>query len=135
MREQARFGIDEARAAAIAEGEAGRQAYAVPLERGTLELGYYAPNDPDTQQPHDQDELYFVTRGHGVFWRDGEEIGFGVGDALFVAAGVEHRFIDFSDDLELWVVFWGPSGGEAPAESESSVATVSSRERTSSLPP
>ena len=38
---------------------------------------------------------------------------FGPGDVLFVPARSEHRFEDFSDDLGLWVVFWGPAGGEA----------------------
>ena len=32
---------------------------------------------------------------------------------LFVPAGVEHRFEDFTDDLAVWVVFYGPEGGEA----------------------
>lgn len=112
--EPARYAMDDASAVAHAEGAAGRQPYAIPLARGTLELGYYAPMDPDDQRPHAQDELYFVTKGHGVFWRAGEKVPFQVGDALFVAAGVEHRFVDFSTDLELWVVFWGPSGGEQP---------------------
>jgi len=31
---------------------------------------------------------------------------------IFVEAGVEHRFEDFTDDFETWVVFWGPQGGE-----------------------
>jgi hypothetical protein len=31
---------------------------------------------------------------------------------LFAAAGVEHRFENFSDDLALWVIFYGPEGGE-----------------------
>ena len=31
---------------------------------------------------------------------------------LFVEAGVDHRFVDFSDDFETWVIFWGPDGGE-----------------------
>lgn len=112
--EPARYGIDDARAAMLGEVDAGRKPYAVLVDRESLQLGYYAPPDPDPQQPHAQDELYFVTRGHGVFWRAGEEIPFGTGDALFVAAGVEHRFVDFTDDLELWVVFWGPEGGERP---------------------
>ena len=37
---------------------------------------------------------------------------FGPGDLLFVPAGVEHRFEEFSDDLAVWVVFYGPDGGE-----------------------
>jgi len=31
---------------------------------------------------------------------------------LWVAAGVEHRFENFSADLAAWVVFYGPAGGE-----------------------
>jgi hypothetical protein len=27
---------------------------------------------------------------------------------------VVHRFLDFSDDLTVWVVFYGPPGGERP---------------------
>lgn len=34
------------------------------------------------------------------------------GDTLFVAAGVTHRFEQFSDDFVTWVVFYGPQGGE-----------------------
>ena len=27
-------------------------------------------------------------------------------------AGVGHRFEDFSEDLAVWVIFYGPEGGE-----------------------
>ena len=37
---------------------------------------------------------------------------FGPGDCLFAAAGVVHRFVEFTDDLVVWVVFYGPDGGE-----------------------
>ena len=42
---------------------------------------------------------------------------FGPGDALYVDAGVEHRFVEFSDDFAVWVVFYGPAGGEGRAPS------------------
>jgi hypothetical protein len=32
------------------------------------------------------------------------------------AAGTAHRFEDVSDDLVVWVVFYGPEGGEVPAQ-------------------
>jgi hypothetical protein len=32
-----------------------------------------------------------------------------------VAAGTEHRFEDFTEDLAVWVVFYGPDGGEVSA--------------------
>jgi hypothetical protein len=41
---------------------------------------------------------------------------FGPGDFLFAPAGVSHRFEDFTRDLVVWVLFYGPEGGEAPRE-------------------
>ena len=32
--------------------------------------------------------------------------------ALFVPAGVVHRFEDFGDDFATWVFFYGPQDGE-----------------------
>ena len=85
-----------------------------PLKYGTLLLGVYAPRGSDPQVPHEQDEVYIVMRGHGVFRCGTERRPIGVGDCLFVPARVPHRFEDFSDDLALWVVFYGPKGGEEP---------------------
>lgn len=87
--------------------------YGVLLENGSMELGFYRPVGSDDQSPHDQDEIYIVQTGTGTFRRGGEEIPFEPGDALFVAAGVRHRFVDFSEDFGCWVIFWGPSGGES----------------------
>ena len=39
---------------------------------------------------------------------------FAPGDLLFVPAGVEHRFEEFSDDFAAWVFFYGPEVGEVP---------------------
>ncbi|HEX4859168.1 MAG TPA: cupin domain-containing protein [Usitatibacteraceae bacterium] len=83
------------------------------LEHGSMQLRYYAPRGTDPQGPHDQDELYVIQRGHGWFVNMGERVRFGPGDALFVKAGSEHRFEEFSDDFETWVVFYGPRGGES----------------------
>jgi len=86
--------------------------YAVALQRGTLELGFYSPIGVDNQQPHEQDEVYVIVNGSGRFVNGNSVTEFGPGDALFVPAGVEHRFLDFTDDTEMWVVFYGPVGGE-----------------------
>jgi mannose-6-phosphate isomerase-like protein (cupin superfamily) len=83
------------------------------LERGSLSLELYAPRGHDAQQPHTRDELYVVVQGHGIFTCADERLPFVTGDALFVPAGVAHRFEDFSDDLAVWVVFYGREGGEA----------------------
>lgn len=87
--------------------------YGVLLEHGTLELGYYKPDGVDPQQPHEQDEVYVVQSGSGRFLLGNTEQAFEAGEALFVPAGVEHRFIEFSDDFAAWVIFYGPPGGEA----------------------
>lgn len=82
------------------------------LSHGSMEVELYRPVGEDRQTPHSRDELYIVRRGSGIFERDGEKVAFGPGDALFVPAHMEHRFIEFSDDFDTWVVFWGPEGGE-----------------------
>jgi mannose-6-phosphate isomerase-like protein (cupin superfamily) len=108
--------IPLAEAQAGIPGPAGEHAVSV-FQRGTLKvmhsLGRFAPL-PRPTTPHAQDEVYIIIRGHGVFFHDGRRDAFGPGDLLFVAAGTEHRFEDFTDDLAVWVVFYGPSGGEVP---------------------
>jgi mannose-6-phosphate isomerase-like protein (cupin superfamily) len=86
---------------------------ALAFEHGTLALRLYAPRGHDPQQPHTRDELYLVVRGQGTFVNGADRHAFAAGDALFVPAGVAHRFEDFSEDLLVWVVFYGPEGGEA----------------------
>ncbi|HEY6572923.1 MAG TPA: cupin domain-containing protein, partial [Candidatus Eisenbacteria bacterium] len=60
-----------------------------------------------------RDEVYVVISGSGKFLNGVARRPFGPGDFLFVPAGVEHRFEEFSDDLAVWVIFYGPEGGEA----------------------
>jgi len=86
--------------------------YAVLLEHGTLEVGLYAPRGHDPQTPHTRDEVYVVMRGSGQFQNGPDRDAFGPGDVLFVPAGRDHRFEEFTDDLALWVFFYGPEGGE-----------------------
>ena len=92
--------------------ESDDRAYGILLERGTLELGYYKPDGIDPQQPHTQDEIYVIQSGTGFFVIDDERQPFEPGEALFVPAGVSHRFEEFTDDFAAWVVFYGPEGGE-----------------------
>lgn len=90
----------------------GRLSAAI-FSHGSLELRWYAPTGSDPQTPHARDELYIVASGNGWFRRGDERFRFGPGDALFVAAGVAHRFEEFSADFGVWVMFYGPEGGEA----------------------
>jgi mannose-6-phosphate isomerase-like protein (cupin superfamily) len=79
---------------------------------GTMSVEVFAPKGEDLQQPHAQDELYFIQHGTGELVINGQRFEAATGDAFFVAAGVEHRFENFSNDFVTWVVFYGPQGGE-----------------------
>lgn len=100
------------RAALAAVEAADDRMYAVLLRHGSLEIGFYRPRGNDTQEPHEQDEVYIVQSGHGQFVVGDERRDFEAGEALFVPAGVVHRFEGFSDDFAAWVIFYGPTGGE-----------------------
>jgi mannose-6-phosphate isomerase-like protein (cupin superfamily) len=86
---------------------------AAVYQHGSLLLKLFAPHGNDPQQPHARDEIYVVGQGRGWFVNGAVRHSFGAGDVLFVPAGVVHRFEDFSDDMMVWVVFYGPDGGEA----------------------
>ncbi|MGH7485917.1 MAG: cupin domain-containing protein [bacterium] len=108
--------LKTARVAPIPEGMRS----AVLLHHGTMSLRFYQPRGTDLQTPHEQDEIYIVAAGRGCVVSGPSEQkldrrDFGPGDAIFVPAGHVHRFTDFSDDFGVWVVFWGPKGGEATA--------------------
>jgi mannose-6-phosphate isomerase-like protein (cupin superfamily) len=85
---------------------------ALLMKHGSMELRWYSPKETDTQSPHDRDEIYVVVAGRGWFSCREVRAAFRPGDALFVPAGQPHRFESFTPDLALWVVFYGPIGGE-----------------------
>jgi len=87
--------------------------FATVLEHGTLDIEIYAPRGADPQKPHTRDEVYVVVGGSGEFFNGGKIERFGPGDVIFVPAHVEHRFERFTEDLVVWVIFYGPEGGEA----------------------
>ena len=87
--------------------------FAMVFAHGTLSVEMYAPRGEDLQTPHTSDEVYVVVKGSGEFVRGESRQPFEVGDFLFVPAGIPHRFVNFSDDLAVWVLFYGPEGGEA----------------------
>jgi mannose-6-phosphate isomerase-like protein (cupin superfamily) len=89
--------------------------FATVLEHGSLTVEIYAPRGTDPQQPHTRDEAYIVVKGSGEFINGESRQTFTPGDFLFVPAGVLHRFVNFTDDLIVWVIFYGPEGGEADA--------------------
>jgi mannose-6-phosphate isomerase-like protein (cupin superfamily) len=91
---------------------AGTGGYEIVHESPGLEVGVYvlvAP-EPDRQQPHEDDEVYIVLEGRGTLQVEDEEIDLDEGQAMFVAAGAEHRFTGY-ELLSLLVIFTRPTGG------------------------
>lgn len=78
------------------------------MNKEGMSLILYSPKGTDDQKPHKRDEVYIVARGSGRFFDGSKSYDFVAGDALYVPAGVEHRFESFSEDFLTWVVFYGP---------------------------
>lgn len=104
-----------AAAAALPAQRADQLRFVTLLQHGSMSVELYAPQGEDRQTPHEQDELYVVIAGRGEFQNGAARHPFGPGDVIFVPAGVEHRFLSFSDDFQTWVIFYGPAGGEGQA--------------------
>ncbi len=94
--------------------ETREQRFSTLLKHGSMSIEIYAPRGHDPQQAHQRDKIYVILSGTGQFKKAGERHRFEPGEVLFVAAGVDHRFEDFSDDFATWVIFYGPDGGETP---------------------
>jgi mannose-6-phosphate isomerase-like protein (cupin superfamily) len=107
--EACRITLEEA--AALLPTPDGRRSITV-FEHATLEVKLYAPRGRDAQEPHDRDELYVIARGSGWFVSGTARHPFAPHDVFFAKAGVPHHFEAFSDDFLVWVIFYGPRGGE-----------------------
>lgn len=90
--------------------EAGR-AYHEFLRVPSMSMGlYHLPaGGSDPQQPHREDEVYYVVNGQATIRVGTEDRPVGPGAVIFVAAGVPHRFHTITADLDILVFF-------APAE-------------------
>lgn len=77
------------------------------LNHGDLEVEYYQPDKVDKQTPHEKDEIYVIASGSGSFILEENRYDVKEKDVLFVKAGQDHRFVDFTDDFATWVIFYG----------------------------
>ena len=89
-------------------GKLYREFLRVPAMSGGLYV--LAAGATDLQRPHHEDEMYYVIRGRARFQAGNEDKEVLAGSVLFVAAEVEHRFYDITEELAALVFF-------APAES------------------
>jgi mannose-6-phosphate isomerase-like protein (cupin superfamily) len=89
---------------------AGTGGYEIVHESPGMEVGVYvlvAP-EPDRQEPHDRDELYVVLSGRGTLDVDGNQVALTEGEAAFVPARTDHRFVGY-EGLSVLVIFSGES--------------------------
>ena len=77
------------------------------IENKTLSSGIYVllAGQVDPQQPHTEDELYYVVEGRSMFQVNGKLFEVSVGDVIYVPAHDPHRFYDITEDLKLLVFF------------------------------
>ncbi len=97
--------------AAKIASERGDKRYREFLRIPAMSAGIYvlAAGAEDPQSPHKEDELYYVASGCARFKAGKEDQAVGAGSVIFVAAKLEHRFYEISEDLTVLVFF-------APAE-------------------
>jgi len=76
-------------------------------EKLSVGLSVWPAGTIDGQQPHEEDEVYYVISGRGSIRVAGEQRPVRAGSLVFVAAQVEHRFHDIEEDLRV-LVFWAP---------------------------
>jgi mannose-6-phosphate isomerase-like protein (cupin superfamily) len=91
---------------------AGPHLYEEFIRTPDLSCGVYRlpAGGDDAQQPHTEDEVYYVIAGRAKFTSAGETIDVVPQLCLFVPAAEPHRFHDISEPLEV-LVFFGPAEG------------------------
>jgi mannose-6-phosphate isomerase-like protein (cupin superfamily) len=96
----------------VAERHQSQKAYLEFLRVPALSAGLYVlpAGGTDTQQPHTEDEVYYIVGGRAQILVAGESRPVGPGSIVYVKANDEHRFHDIAEDLSILVFF-------APAES------------------
>ena len=66
----------------------------------------------DPQQPHADDEVYYVVKGRGVIQVEGDNMPLQEGSVAYVAADAKHHFHSITEDLTLLVFFEASGSSE-----------------------
>ena len=91
------------------QGDSGKP-YLEFLKHPSLSVGLYVlpAGGVDGQQPHTEDEVYYVVSGKGMFRHAEEDRPVQAGSVLYVAAHVEHQFHSITEALHI-IVFFAPA--------------------------
>ena len=79
----------------------------------SLGLFHLAAGQEDPQQPHTEDEIYYVLEGRGRFRYGEDDWAVEPGSLIFVEARAPHHFHTIEEDLRMLVVFAPPRGSQA----------------------
>src|SRR5688572_4335012 len=95
----------------IHEQQAAGRLYLEFIKLPSLSVGVYSllAGGADPQQPHNEDEVYYVISGSASIRVASEDRPVRAGSVVLVEKGVEHRFHSIAEDLTILVFF-------APAE-------------------
>ena len=98
----------------ITEQQGRGERYMEFLRADMLSVGLYTlpVGDTDPQQPHTEDEIYYIVSGKAIIKVGDENRGIKQGSVIFVGAGVDHRFYDITEMLMVLVVFAPPRGSQ-----------------------
>lgn len=82
------------------------------LRVASLSAGVYhlKASQADPQQPHTEDEVYYIVSGRASIQVGAEQVTVAPGSLIYVVRNVEHRFLDITEDLTV-LVFFAPSEG------------------------
>lgn len=102
----------------IARHEPGQVSWLEFLRVPALSAGLYRlpAGAADPQEPHTEDELYYVVQGRARFRAGADDREVQPGTVLYVEAGLEHRFHSVQEDLVVLVVFAPAEASQRPAE-------------------
>ena len=95
----------------LAKAHPQGKSYFEILRVPSMSLGIYklSAGGADPQNPHKQDEVYYVLSGKAKLRVEDKGVSAVPGSILFVEAGAEHKFVEIEEDLTLLIFF-------APAE-------------------
>jgi len=96
----------------VAESAKKNQAWQEVLRVPSLSMGVYClkAGQTDQQQPHTEDEVYYVVSGRAWFRAGDERQTVAPGTLIFVQRSIEHCFYDITEDLTVLVFFAPPEG-------------------------
>ncbi len=103
----------------ISEPGTEEATYTEFLRQPALSLGIYSlkAGAMDPQQPHTEDEAYYVVNGQGSMRLGNETILVKAGAVIYVPANEPHRFFNITEDMTILVCF-------APAENTLAAKTA-----------